>query len=237
MGCSVSGGSRQNAWVSEDLERRLAARERVRELNRNLSRDTMDTWRAAREDQLQAERELAAARGEQYAQVIDIGPRWDTGAPIPHLISDGSRALVVCRAGQPDPHWDGNYATAVSPADAHSSLFVVIEMWGCSGIRFGGPNDEAISGHPLHGKGLGAYEAHEVFDSGWIEERITVNSVHPQHSEIPFRQLHHYALLFHDEMLEVLARGVESRPVTGTMREILGSLMGNLIDQPNRAGR
>jgi hypothetical protein len=34
--------------------------------------------------------------------------------------------------------------------------------------------------------------------SAWIEERIKVNSVHPQHSDAPFRQLHHYALLFHD---------------------------------------
>jgi hypothetical protein len=31
-------------------------------------------------------------------------------------------------------------------------------------------------------------------------------------------------LLFHDEMLEVLARGIESRLVKGTMRGILGSV-------------
>jgi hypothetical protein len=66
--------------------------------------------------QLEAERELAAARGEQYAQVIDIGPRWDIGAPIPHLISNGSQAFAVCLASQPDPHWDGTYVTVVSPA-------------------------------------------------------------------------------------------------------------------------
>jgi predicted secreted protein len=51
--------------VSELLERRLAeARERVRELRRVLSKDTMDAWRAALQDELQAERELAAARDE-----------------------------------------------------------------------------------------------------------------------------------------------------------------------------
>jgi hypothetical protein len=97
-------------------------------------------------DQLKAERELAAARAEQYAQVIDIGPRWDAGAPIPHVISNG-------------------------------------------------------------------------------------------YSEAPFRQLHHYALLFHDEMLEALACGLESRLVEGTMRETLGSLTDSLIDQPYRAER
>jgi hypothetical protein len=106
---------------------------------------------AAHERQLQAERD-PAARGEQYAQVIDIGPRWDIGAPLPHLISNGSLAIVVCLASQPDPDWDGTYVTVVSHADEHASLFVVIELRGCHEIRFGGPNDEAIAGHPLDGK-------------------------------------------------------------------------------------
>jgi hypothetical protein len=234
----VSRGFRwwQNARVDEDPERRLAAaRERVRELSRGLGRGTMDVWRAAFEDQLAAERELAAGRGEQYARVIDIGPRWDIGAPLPHLVSNGSRAFVACLASQPDPDWDGTYVTVVSPADEHPSLFAVIEMWGCSQIRFGGPNDEAIGGHPLHGKGLAPYQAHEVFNSVWIEEAIKVNSVHPNHSDAPFRRLHHYALLFHDEMLEVLARGIESRLMEGTMREIVADLAAKLIDQPHRA--
>ncbi len=197
----------------------------------------MDSWRAAWEDQLKAERDLASARGEQYAQVIEIGPRWDVGAPLPHLISNGSRAFVVCLASLPDPEWDGTWVNVGSPADADPSLFVVIELRGCSQIRFGGPNDEAISGHPLYGKGLDGYRAHEVFNSRWIEEVITVNSVHPHHSDTPFWRLHHYALLFHDEMLEALALDVESRLVNGTMREIMVSLTGTLIGQPHRAGR
>jgi hypothetical protein len=219
--------------MTEALERRLAAaRERVRELSRKLAtEDTMTDLLAAHEQRLQAERDLAAARGEQYAQVIDIGPRWDVGAPLPHLISDGSRAFVVCLASQPDPDWDGTYVTMVSPADQHPSLFVVLELRGCQEIRFGGPNDEAIAGHPLHGRGLDSYRAHEVLNSAWIEEAIRVNSVHPHHSDAPFRQLHHYALLFHDEMIEALARDIESRLVKGTMRAILHDLAGNLIDQ------
>ncbi len=88
--------------MSEDLEQRLAdARRRVHELASNLSSDTMPALRAAHDGQLQAERELASARGEQYAQVIDIGPGWDGGAPLPHLISNGSRAFIVCHADQP----------------------------------------------------------------------------------------------------------------------------------------
>ena len=97
-------------------------------------------------------------------------------------------------------------------------------MWGCAEIRFGGPNDETIHGHPLHGKGLAGYGAHKVVNSAWIEEAIKVNSVHPHHSDAPFRQLHHYALLFHDEMLEALAWGIESRLVPGTVGMILEDL-------------
>jgi hypothetical protein len=221
--------------VSEDLELRLAdARRRVRELASNLTRDTMAALRAAHGEQLRAERELAAVRGEQYARVIDVGQRWDTGAPLPHLISNGSRAFVVCLAAQSDPHWDGTFVRVVSPDDTHISLFVVIELWGCAEIRFGGPNDEAIAGHPLHGKGLAGYRAHEVVNSAWIEDAIQINSVHPHHSDAPFRRLHHYVLMFHDEMLEALADGIEARLAEGTMREILTSLTGSVIDQPYR---
>jgi hypothetical protein len=229
--------------VSEDLEQRLAAaREQVRELSTNWRSGTMQARRAALEQQHQAERDLAAVRGEPYATVIDIGPPWDAGAPLPHLISNGSRAFAVCRASQPDPDWDGTYARVVSSADPRLSVFVVIEMWGCAETRFGGPNDEATDGHPLYGKGLVGYEAHEVVNSAWIEEAIAVNSVHPDHSDAPFRQLHHYALLFHDEMLEVLARGIQARYVTGTMRMILGDLCDELVEQsgadlPGDAGK
>jgi hypothetical protein len=196
----------------------------------------MGALREAWEQQLQAERELAAARGEQYAQVIDIGPRWDAGAPLPHLVSNRSRAFVACRAGQPVPSWDGTRVRLVSPADEAPSLFVVIELRGCAEVRFGGPNDEARPGHPLHGKGLAGYRAHEVVNSAWIEQAIKVNSVHPHHSDAPFRRLHHYVLLFHDEMLEALARGIESRLVEGTTRSVLADLTDSLIDQPHRLG-
>jgi hypothetical protein len=159
--------------VSEALERRLAAaRERVRELSRDLrTGDVLAELLAAHEQLLQAERDLAAARGEQYAQVIDIGPRWDDGAPLPHLMRNGSRTFVVCLASQPDPDWDGTYVTMVSPADQHRALFVVLELWGCQEITFGGPNDEAIAGHPLHGRGLAGYEAHEVLNRSGSRRR------------------------------------------------------------------
>ena len=92
--------------IWNDAWPRRAGRRAV-ELSRGLGRDNLDAWRAAPEHQLKAERDLALARGEQYAQVIEIGPRWDIGAPLPHLISNGSRAFVACLVSQPGPDWDG----------------------------------------------------------------------------------------------------------------------------------
>jgi hypothetical protein len=50
-----------------------------------------------------------------------------------------------------------------------------------------------------------------VLNPAWVEKTIRVNSVHPSHSHTQFRQLHHYALLFHDEMVEALADGIGRR--------------------------
>src|SRR6266536_165490 len=47
--CSARGSRSQNAWVSDDLDQRLAdARQRVREVGSNLSKDTTAALRAAR---------------------------------------------------------------------------------------------------------------------------------------------------------------------------------------------
>ena len=58
---------------------------------------------SAADDPSIAERALAAARGEQYAEEIDIGVAWDAGAPLPHVLTNGSRTLIVCRANHADP--------------------------------------------------------------------------------------------------------------------------------------
>jgi hypothetical protein len=47
--------------------------------------------------------------------------------------------------------------------------------------------------------------------------------------------LHHYAQLFHAEMLGALARGIGSRLATGTVGAILEDLAGELIQRPFRA--
>mgnify|MGYP006870687900 FL=1 len=180
---------------------------------------------------LGAERDLADARGEPWAEVIDLGVRWSPGAPLPHLVSDGSRAFVVCLADLPDPSWDGATTRVVSPDDATVDGIVVIELAGCDSVMIGGPNDEALGGHPLSGRGLAPYEAHEVHRSAWIEDRIAQNSVHPHHREDGFRQLRHLVLAFHDEMVEALCREARAETVYGTIGGVLDACSRAIVER------
>ncbi len=73
----------------------------------------------------------------------------------------------------------------------------------CSVFTFGAPNDEALAGHPLHGKGLQFYSVHRVEDSSWISELERRNSVHPSHNRQRFLEdKRHYIFTFHDSTLE-----------------------------------
>jgi hypothetical protein len=152
---------------------------------------------------------------------IDLGVRWDVGAPLPHLVSNGSTAVLIAHSREPDPDWDGTYVKVVSPSDPEPDWFVVLTFVGCASVRFGSPNDEALHGHPLADHGLSAYRAHKVVNSPWLEEHIRVNSVHPHHSEARWRELTHFFLVFHDETFEALARTVRAEHRAGTLPGLL----------------
>jgi len=152
---------------------------------------------------------------------------WSYGAPLPHLVANGHTTYVVCYPKVDDPSWDGTTVTVRSPADSAEVQMLVVALEGCFETRLGGPNDEALNGHHLYPLGLDSYGVYEVHNSSWIEEAIAVNSVHPHHSDAPFRALHHYVLVFQDEMVEALATSITVDERLGTMRSVLT----NLIDQ------
>ena len=51
----------------------------------------------------------------------------------------------------------------------------------CYAHMFGPPNDEALRGHPLAGRGLRPYAAFEIRQSSWLRRLERMNSVHPRH--------------------------------------------------------
>lgn len=81
-----------------------------------------------------------------------------------------------------------------------------LEFFRCSISKFGYPNDEALAGHRLYGKGLGFYGFFEVRESEWIAELRKGNEVvFPEFRA--FAQGRHFIITFHDSTFECIASG------------------------------
>jgi hypothetical protein len=80
--------SHHDALVDEDQRRDLLrkAEDEVRRVSREHGWDSPQA-RAERQRQLGLERSTAAELGLAYAQRVDLGVTWDTGAPMPVLLS------------------------------------------------------------------------------------------------------------------------------------------------------
>ncbi|HMG29154.1 MAG TPA: hypothetical protein VK585_03415 [Jiangellaceae bacterium] len=180
--------------------------------------------------QLDAERDVARLAGGQYAVDLDIGLVWDIGAPLPHLLASERRTFLVFYLSDTPPGWDGRWVEVVSPAAEHAVPLGVAEFVGVHSVKFGGPNDEAIKGHPLHGRGLKPYAAHTVVNSPWITAQEQINSVHPLHRGGWHHRLNHYLVCFHDSTFECLAREVRVQHRVASPRQVLQNLTNDLLD-------
>ncbi len=94
----------------------------------------------------------------------------------------------------------------------------------CLAHRFGPPNDEALEGHPLYGRGLEMYGAHLVARSSWISELERRNRVHRSHNPELYANWKHYVLCFHDETFECIAEGHSIEVVEGVPSVLLSWL-------------
>ena len=110
------------------------------------------------------------SRSAAFAEGIDLGVSIDVGAPLPHLVADGMRAVVVFHAGLPhDTDWGGRSVTVVDPGESNERNLGWVMFDGVYHGSLGPPNDEALAGHPLHGAGLEYYSAHERMP--WVRSR------------------------------------------------------------------
>jgi hypothetical protein len=189
-----------------------------------------DAFRAALSQRLEAERELADLRGDEYAVDLDLSITWDIGAPLPHLLANERKVFVVFYLSEPAPGWDGTWVQVVNPADEHAASLGVVEFTSVHSVKFGGPNDEVMEGHPLSGKGLSPYGAHRVVNSRWIAEEEQINSVHSMHRGGWHDSLNHYLFCFHDSMFECLAHGVTAWRRNASPRDLLHELTDQLLE-------
>lgn len=197
-----------------DLEERLlAARARrdgaMKALAPKHKGGEWDEYRSAQAALLVAERELAAFENEEHAVPLEFPVRWDTGAPLPHLLVNDHRAFLVFLLRTIDPRWDDTYATIKSPASEQRESLALVEFKRCSAAKLGAPNEEVFAGHPLAGKGLEAYTAQLVRNSRWLVEIQKTNSVHAGYRPESWLKRNHYVFWFHDTTFECIAESFE----------------------------
>jgi hypothetical protein len=167
--------------------------------------------------------------GLPYAEPADLGVKWDTGAPLPVLIS-GLRTFVAFYLSLHDPIFEGTDPRIRDPRADHG--IAVVEFRGVTSVKMGSPNDEVLRGHPLWGSGLELYQAHEVRNSPWIRELMDINRVHREFRESYWGGLRHFVLTFHDETVECAAREVVARTEpAAAMPEVVTSLTTQALGQ------
>ncbi len=217
-----------------DLEQRLRTAEERRKravaaLAPKHQGGEWEEYHAANQEVLRLERQLAAAKGEEYAEPCGFPLKWDAGAPMPHLMVSDSRALLAFLLSEPDPSWDGSYVTVKSPADDRPEPLGRVEFDGCISAKLGAPNDEVFEGHPLDGRGLEAYGAQRVVNSRWLRELEAINSVHRCHLPESWRDRTHFVFWFHDSTFECVARSFRVETHRTSMRALLGQMVERLI--------
>jgi hypothetical protein len=97
----------------------------------------MEEFRAAREAVLQAERNLAAAKGEEYAVAVKFPVCWDTGAPLPYLLQNDYRTFLAVFLQDFDPDWDGTFVRVRNPNSGLSEKLALIEFERCICTKMG----------------------------------------------------------------------------------------------------
>ncbi len=190
----------------------------------------VEEFKAATNAVLDAERALAAAKGEPYAVEIPFPVSWDTGAPLPHLLQSDSRTFLVFFLARIDPNWDGTYVHVRHPGGPEIEMLGVVEFKRCICTKMGTPNDEVLHGHPLHGKGLVGYQAQTVENSTWLKELEAINAAHTYYKPDRWRTLKHYILPFHDTTFECVAEDFKVEVRETTLTKLLLDLCQRFAD-------
>jgi hypothetical protein len=157
---------------------------------------------------------------DTHDTVVDLAgvPPLNVGAPLPTILADDLHVIVAYRVAEPDPNWDGTYATMVGTG-TEDQLVAIVRFRLPRAHLFGPPNDEAFDGHPLCARGLKPYSAAEVKSSSWIRRLERMNAVHPSHKPEYFSKDRHFIFAFHDSTFECIAKGFEVASMRGSMRD------------------
>lgn len=163
----------------------------------------------------------------EKVKAIEWNPKWDGGAPMPQVFSNGQKVYLIYYVAD----WDKESATKINTINGSidkGELIALVEFHGHT-FRFGIANDEVFQGLPLYKEGLNEW-AHIIENSPWIEEIKQVHKIHPYFNPLHWTRLSHYVLLFKDEILEVIASNHKIEVYNTTYKE-LGSEVLNRMNQ------
>ncbi|HTB82021.1 MAG TPA: hypothetical protein VK742_00070 [Candidatus Sulfotelmatobacter sp.] len=170
----------------------------------------------ANEKVLEAERALAAATGDQYATPLNLGFYPEAGVSGPLLLQNDNGTILTFNAVE--------IATDDSRGKRGTAC---IEFDLCFWTTFGYPNDEALSGHPLYGRGLNAYRIFDVHNSHWGRRKIEQNRIaFPNTPEFNSR---HLIFTFHDSTFECICKGIKSASFSTTPYLEIFSVISNKV--------
>lgn len=173
----------------EDLEWQLARlREKVNlELMAHVS-GGQNLWDETQKEILILERQIAAFRGDEYAECVEfgicLGLDWT-------VVGGFSKDAKLC----------------CNILDTCGS--VIITFSSTMAMRLGKLNDEVIEGHPLYQKGLDVVGAFIVNNSRWLEGFRSVMQLHDQYDDDLWRRMRHFMFRGKEGDFECLAVGFD----------------------------
>lgn len=139
----------------------------------------------------------------EIVKKVDWTPKWDGGAPMPQVFSNGQKVYLIYTVAD----WDRDSVQKIHTIGSivkNSELLALVEFDGYT-FKFGIANDEVFPGLPLYKSGLDEW-AHIIENSKWIEELKSIHKVHPGYNPFRWTQLNHFVLLFKDQIMEVIAK-------------------------------
>lgn len=212
-----------------EIEARLkAASQRLDDVCK--SHEDWDAFRDAYDQVLCLERELAAAKGEQYAVPLSLPVRWDVGAPLPYVFSSDYKAfLTFFLRDDPDPKWDGKSVTIRRPDSGSPAGLALIEFEQCLLFKFGAPNEDVQKNHPLEGRGAKSYTAQQVINSEWLAEVGDLHGANEDGNSALMRPFNHYILWFHDSTFECIAKSIKIELCNTSMPELMQVVCERLV--------
>ena len=163
----MSGHQHNLEKLLAEARARLKAASAALEITR--TRGEWSEFHDANGEVLRLERELAACKGEPYAEPCDFPVKWDVGAPLPFLLCTDYQTYLTFYINEPDPNWDGTYVKTVELGSNEKASLCLVTFMSCVSAKLGHPNDEVQEGHPLAGRGLEGYTAQDRKELTMVE--------------------------------------------------------------------